>query len=479
MQPKCVTYVRHTPSLTATTVFAAQDSFLGTTITTPHDQKTFTLFNFYSPGRAEPLAAILPTINLPADCLLMGDLNAHQPWWQGPLPQTISISAASHTIANWLEDNNFCLQNKPAIPTHHPRNGGRPSTIDLCFSRGSTTQSILTLAVDHETTSDHSAITVCLSLPTASAPTTPRRCWRKANWGTFNSRIEAAKMDLSQLQGADDTLRAVANVTALIHQAVRETVPLRTTRKTEAPWWTHSLTLTRQSVNRADRRARLHPTEANLKDSQYKRHKWSIMVRSAKTAYRIHQLEATSTRTVWKTIQHHNTHHKPIPPLQGRSDFKGKCAVLRNTLIPTVNMEQRMPLPANLLTSKKDIRHHTRPVTASETHLAITRLKYGTSVGPDDITYTTLRRFHEAAPHLLPHLFTACLRYAAHPPEWKTANCVVIPKPGKKSYSHPKSYRPISLLSCFGKLLESIVAKRLSHAALICGATHPSQMGAQ
>jgi ribonuclease HI len=56
---------------------------------------------------------------------------------------------------------------------------------------------------------------------------------------------------------------------------------------------------------------------------------------------------------------------------------------------------------------------------------------------------------------------------------------VVIPKPGKKSYSDPKSYRPISLQSCFGKLLESIVAKRLSHAALMCGATHPSQMGAQ
>jgi len=53
------------------------------------------------------------------------------------------------------------------------------------------------------------------------------------------------------------------------------------------------------------------------------------------------------------------------------------------------------------------------------------------------------------------------------------------PKTWKNSYSHPKSYRPISLQSCFGKLLEAIVAKRLSHAALICGATHPSQMGAQ
>jgi len=83
------------------------------------------------------------------------------------------------------------------------------------------------------------------------------------------------------------------------------------------------------------------------------------------------------------------------------------------------------------------------------------------------------------APHLLPQLFTACITWGIHPPEWKTANCVVIPKPGKKKYSDLKAYRPISLQSCFGKLLESIVAKRLSQAALTCGATHPSQMGAQ
>jgi len=102
--------------------------------------------------------------------------------------------------------------------------------------------------------------------------------------------------------------------------------------------------------------------------------------------------------------------------------------------------------------------HHTHSVT-QEVQLAITHLMYGTSVGPDGISYTTLRHVHEAVPRLLPLLFDACLQYTFHPPEWKTANCVIIPKPCKNTYSHPKSYRPISLQSCFGKLLEVIVAK--------------------
>jgi len=164
-KPRCVTYVHHTPGLTAPTVFTAFDSFLGTTITTVHNQNSFTLYNFYSPGRPEALAAILPSLKLPTNCLLMGDLNAHHPWWQGPLPSTARISAASHKIANWFKDNNFFLHNETAIPTHHPRNGGRPSTIDLCFSQGSTTQSIFALAVNHNTTSDHSSITATLALP--------------------------------------------------------------------------------------------------------------------------------------------------------------------------------------------------------------------------------------------------------------------------------------------------------------------------
>jgi len=74
------------------------------------------------------------------------------------------------------------------------------------------------------------------------------------------------------------------------------------------------------------------------------------MVRNAKTAYRIHQLVTVSTRTVWKTLKHHNTHHELVPPLDGRSDFHGKCDVLWKALFP--DTIQRTPLPPNILTSE-------------------------------------------------------------------------------------------------------------------------------
>ena len=45
------------------------------------------------------------------------------------------------------------------------------------------------------------------------------------------------------------------------------------------------------------------------------------------------------------------------------------------------------------------------------------------------------------------------------------------------SFSNPKAYRPIALLNCLGKVLEKLMASRLSHMAETMGLLHPDQMG--
>ena len=93
------------------------------------------------------------------------------------------------------------------------------------------------------------------------------------------------------------------------------------------------------------------------------------------------------------------------------------------------------------------------------------------------MSYSTIRKLHEADRTILPKLFTALLRFGVHPAEWKLANCVIVPKEGKSDYTSPKAYRPISLQSCFGKILETVVARRVAAAALKCGAISVAQMG--
>jgi len=73
---------------------------------------------------------------------------------------------------------------------------------------------------------DHSSLTATLSLPSNAAPQKAQCCWRKANWGSFASYIQAARMGLSNLQGTKDTLYTVTNITHLIHEATNYAVPM-------------------------------------------------------------------------------------------------------------------------------------------------------------------------------------------------------------------------------------------------------------
>src|SRR3978361_87112 len=196
--------------------------------------------------------------------------------------------------------------------------------------------------------------TIALSPP----PTPLRRVWHKAAWNAFTSHIQSANMDLTNLSGKENTLRAISNITDLIHRATDIAVPFGKSNKWDAPWWNHSLSLAKRAVKQADRRARQNPTDTNRTDAHHKRSHWSIMVRKAKKAYRIKQLPSTSTTTVWRTIRRHNTHQKSIPPLEGHTDFKGKCKSLRDTLFPAVNDQPRPPLPKHSLTSKGDMHQH-------------------------------------------------------------------------------------------------------------------------
>jgi hypothetical protein len=54
----------------------------------------------------------------------------------------------------------------------------------------------------------------------------------------------------------------------------------------------------------------------------------------------------------------------------------------------------------------------------------------------------------------------------------------MLPKPNKRDLTSARAWRPISLLSCLGKGLERLVARRLAWASIHRGVLHPQQCGA-
>ena len=60
-------------------------------------------------------------------------------------------------------------------------------------------------------------------------------------------------------------------------------------------------------------------------------------------------------------------------------------------------------------------------------------------------------------------LFQTSLEEGELPTQWRNAKVIPLKKPNKDDYTVEKSWRPISLLSTLGKVLESVVAERISH----------------
>jgi len=54
---------------------------------------------------------------------------------------------------------------------------------------------------------------------------------------------------------------------------------------------------------------------------------------------------------------------------------------------------------------------------------------------------------------------------------------VIIPKPNKKSYGSPKSFRPIVLLNTIGKLIKKVIRERLQFITAANNFIHTSQLG--
>lgn len=75
------------------------------------------------------------------------------------------------------------------------------------------------------------------------------------------------------------------------------------------------------------------------------------------------------------------------------------------------------------------------------------------------------------------HLFRACLRIGYHLNFFKPAEIKFLPKAGR-NLSSIKCWRPIALLSCIGKGLERIIAKRMSYLAINSEVVGRQQFGA-
>ena len=158
-------------------------------------------------------------------------------------------------------------------------------------------------------------------------------------------------------------------------------------------------------------------------------------------------------------------------------DPDDKCRVFRKHLWGETDDEHPTPIPEPQEDPNRTSHFASQRVRVKEVKRAIQELKTGKAAGIDGIPNDLLKLAQNVISGHLQHLFQASINLSYEPDQFKWAKTVMIRKQEKESYKEPGSWRPIALLSTIGKLLESIVARRLSDLALEHGLLSPIQYG--
>lgn len=408
-------------------------------------------------------------------CLILsGDFNRHHPAWGGNHIQPRFVEDAGELIdffhTNGLQS---CLPRGTATfwSLSHP---GRNSTIDQTVS--DRPDLLIKCHLYHDNYgSDHRATYSEWNLRTQRNPAAkPRKAYDRADW-------EKIGREVWRLMRPWETPNTIETLDAAVEKLTEETarvVDYHTPDLRPSPyakrWFTPDLKSQQKEVNHARRKwqdscaemGRDDPhTMALFEDMRQKRRAWTRTIEKAKTSHWKQFLDKAGEGKLWKAA----TYIRPreswgcIPALKVGdrevTENQEKAQAFMDSFFPTMAPAQREHLaqpPAEL---------PWQPISEAEVYRSLKAAKASTAPGEDGLPMLIWKRLWRHLGNLITRIFAASIDLGYHPQRWRSARIVVLRKPGKPDYSLPGAYRPISLLNTLGKLLEAVMARRLSYYA--------------
>jgi ribonuclease HI len=214
-----------------------------------------------------------------------------------------------------------------------------------------------------------------------------------------------------------------------------------------------------------------------FQEMQQKRRAWTRTIEKVKASHWKQFLDEAGEGKLWKAA----TYMKPretwdcIPALHigtnVLSENEEKAQAFLDAFFPQMD-EPRGDPPASA-----PLELPWQPITELEIERSLKAAKGTTAPGEDDLPTLVWKQLWKYLKHFITEIFTASINLGHHPQRWRRAKIVVLRKPGKPEYTVPEAYRPISLLNTLGKLLEAVIARRLSYLAEKHGLLPDTQFG--
>lgn len=399
-----------------------------------------------------------------------GDYNAKHHRWGSRL-----VTVKGKELVKCLNKNNLNILST-GKPTHWPYDLTKmPDVIDFCVVKGIPLNHLL-IEENFDLSSDHSPVLVQISTDIIHKQKPASLTNRSSNWDLFRNLLEERININISLKSAEEIDEAVENFTQNIQYAAWKATPEVSTAKRiqdcsnvvkEALLDKRRLRKTWMATRSPQDRARFNEAVRNLKDVLSNEKNQAIQ----NYLEGLSPTEATD-HSLWKATAKIRKTQDFVPPIRkndgswARTD-KEKANVFAEHL---ANVFQ--PFPSEISQEEDDaiisVLEHPyqmappiKAIKLSEVKNMIRRnLNPKKAPGYDLITGAIIKQLPDKALVAITHIFNAVLRTGHFPSQWKVAQIILIPKPGKPA-EEATSYRPISLLPMLSKLFEKLFLKRL------------------
>ncbi|KAF4652882.1 hypothetical protein FOL47_010807 [Perkinsus chesapeaki] len=379
------------------------------------------------------------------------DCNGYSALRGSPLPTTSAHDAqwkiGDDFLATCLRGHGTVLNRPDLFPDPTFVGGQGSSHIDVTVAIGRVPPHEWRLS-DEFSGSDHKLLRLTIQ---DKQPTAPKRLQLRLTNHEKVGEVAASIPDHS----------SAVEIAATLSEAVAANTPLMEGRDSPS-WWSQKLTKLKQGLNKAQKKLQAAKRNGAVLQIEHwqeelleRRRVYRIEVRAAKK--RARDRFYASLKDFSSCIRGPKS-KSSAAVLNGRPD-SNQAEYLLQQLFPRDDDRQRGLDRAGMKPIQPE---WVYAVTGDEVLQAIGKLKIS-APGSDGVNGEVLKKTAPLLAAKWAEAFTEILRSGEYPAEWKDGKCIALSKPGRDIFT-ASGWRPVVLLRCASKLLESVIAERLIHS---------------
>ena len=442
------------------------------------------VLNCYNPNDRVYISEIRHYIRqLNKKFIIVGDLNAHTLILDS---KCIRSNFTGRMLETLLTEDDICLINSVDMYTYISFSSLKKSCLDVCLT-SSNIAPLASIQRMRDVGSDHYPVKVTMDMAPAIQQIKVQKRWilENVNWNNWRNDLSSTNRILPDtVENINKDL--ISRMMQATQNNIRESSGILNPSK-RTSWWSQDISRKIAERRKAKRTLEHHPLIANLQDYKAKCAIARNAVKDAKkTAWQkyINDIKSdTPIKEVWSKIRSIKNKHRIISiPLindnnmltnsKEKADCFAKHFEGSNTGVPLQEeneyrkvTEEQMDLP-----SDSDI-----DISMQELNYSIRSMKV-TAPGIDKISSKFIQELPDDMKEKLLYMFNTSYALAVIPEEWKVGIITPVLKPGKDP-TKVSSYRPITLFSCIGKLMERVNNYKLNWKIEQKELLHKSQCG--